>query len=48
MTGEELIAYIQRNHLEDYTFTVCHETGEDSYPIRETDEDHEKKRVELI
>lgn len=44
----KLIAYIQRNHPEDYTFTVCHEIGEGNYLIRETDEDHEKKRVKLI
>jgi len=48
MTGEELIEYIQRNHLEDYTFTVSHETGEDSYPIIAACEDHEKKTVELF
>lgn len=47
MTGEELITYIQSNHLEDYIFVVCHETGEGSYPIMETIEDHEQKTVEL-
>lgn len=47
MTGEELIAYIQHNHLEDYEFIVSHEIGESAYAIMETYEDHDKKTVEL-
>ena len=36
MTGQELILYIQSNHLEEYTFTISHEVGESAYPIMET------------
>lgn len=47
MTGEELIAYIQNHFLEDYTFTVQHETGGSAYPISEIYEDREQHTVEL-
>lgn len=47
MTGAELIAYIQNNRLEDYTFVVSHETGECAYPITEITENHSEGTVEL-
>ena len=47
MTGTELIAYIQNNQLEDYTFIVRHETGEGAYPITEITENHNEGTVEL-
>lgn len=47
LTGAELIAYIQNNQLEDYTFVVSHETDEGAYPIMETIENHNEKTVEL-
>ena len=48
MTGRELIEFIQKNHLEDYTVEVCHETGESSYPIHDIEVDHISKRIELV
>ena len=47
MTGTELIAYIQNNQLEDYTFIVRHEIGEGAYPITEITENHNEGTVEL-
>ena len=48
MTGRELIDFIQKNHLEDYTIEVCHETGEDSYPVRDIEVDHISKTIEPV
>lgn len=48
MTGRELIEFIQNNCLEDYTFEVCHETGEASYPIRDFEIDYELKVCEVV
>ncbi len=47
MTGTELIAYIQNNQLEDYTFIVSHETGEGAYPITEITINHNEGTAEL-
>lgn len=47
LTGAELIAYIQNNQLEDYTFVVSHETGEGAYSIKEVIENHNEGTIEL-
>ena len=47
MTGEEIINYIRKNHLEDYTFVVQHETGDGYSDVRylEIDEDYREVAV---
>ena len=34
--------------LEDYTFEVCHETGDSSYPIRDIEIDYALKVCEVV
>ena len=48
MTGQELIEFIQNNHLENYTVEVCHEIGESSYPVRDVETDHTLKTIEVV
>lgn len=48
MTGQDLIEFIQNNHLEEYKVIVSHETGESAYEVMEVVPDHICKTIELI
>ena len=47
MTGSELIWIIEHNHLEDYDFTVSHDTGMGAYSVEGFEIVEETKEVEL-